>query len=116
MRLSFAEMELKELNIHNFLPTDSLFRVTASLSAEGRGFDIFSPNTRMNIKAGVSNFEYAGYSFSGIDMKAGLANGKTNVAFNINDNMMEIGSILDADISRNNIMAKCVQTQTSGFA
>lgn len=102
----FAEMELKELNIHNFLPTDSLFRVTASLSAEGRGFDVFSPDTRMNIKAGVSNFEYAGYSFSGIDMKARLANGKTNVAFNINDNMMEIGSILDADISSNNIMAK----------
>ena len=102
----FAEMELKELNIHNFLPTDSLFRVTASLSAEGKGFDIFSPNTRMNIKAGVSNFEYARYSFSGIDMKAGLADGKTNVAFNINDNMMEIGSILDADISSNNIMAQ----------
>lgn len=102
----FAEMELKELNIHNFLPTDSLFRVTASLSAEGRGFDVFSPDTRMNIKAGVSNIEFAGYSFSGIDMKAGLANGKTNVAFNINDNMMEIGSILDADISSNNIMAK----------
>ena len=102
----FAEMELKELNIHNFLPTDSLFRVTASLSAEGRGFDIFSPDTRMNIKAGVSNFEYARYSFSGIDMKAILANGKTNVAFNINDNMMEIGSTMDADISSNNIMAK----------
>ena len=102
----FAEMELKELNIHNFLPSDSLFRVTASLSAEGKGFDIFSPDTRMNIKAGVSNFEYARYSFSGIDMKAGLADGKTNVAFNINDNMMEIGSILDADISSNNIMAK----------
>lgn len=102
----FAEMELKELNIHNFLPSDSLFRVTASLSAEGKGFDIFSPDTRMNIKAGVSNFEYARYSFSGIDMKAGLADGKTNVAFNINDNMMEIGSILDADISSSNIMAK----------
>lgn len=102
----FAEMELKELNIHNFLPSDSLFRVTASLSAEGKGFDIFSPDTRMNIKAGVSNFEYARYSFSGIDMKAGLAEGKTNVAFNINDNMMEIVSILDADISSNNIMAK----------
>ena len=102
----FAEMELKELNIHNFLPSDSLFRVTASLSAEGKGFDIFSPDTRMNIKAGVSNFEYARYSFSGIDMKAILADGKTNVAFNINDNMMEIGSILDADISSNNIMAK----------
>ena len=102
----FAEMELKELNIHNFLPSDSLFRVTASLSAEGKGFDIFSPDTQMNIKAGVSNFEYARYSFSGIDMKAILANGKTNVAFNINDNMMEIGSILDADISSNNIMAK----------
>ena len=109
----FAEMELKELNIHNFLPTDSLFRVTASLSAEGRGFDVFSPDTRMNIKAGVSNFElsnrrsqYAGYSFSGIDMKAGLADGKMNAAFNINDNMMEIGSILDADISSGNIMAR----------
>lgn len=102
----FAEMELKELNIHNFLPTDSLFRVTASLSAEGKGFDIFSPDTRMNIKAGVSNFEYARYSFSGIDMKARLADGKTNVAFNINDNMMEIGSILNADISSNNIMAQ----------
>ena len=109
----FAGMELKELNVHNFLPSDSLFRVTASLSAEGRGFDIFSPDTRMNIKAGVSNFElsnrrsqYAGSSFSGIDMKAGLANGKANVAFNIDDNMMEIGSILDADISNNNITAR----------
>ena len=101
----FAEMELKELNIHNFLPTDSLFRVTASLSAEGRGFDVFSPDTRMNIKAGVSNFELSN-SFSGIDMKAGLADGKMNAAFNINDNMMEIGSILDADISSGNIMAK----------
>ena len=109
----FAEMEIKELNVHNFLPSDSLFRVTASLSAEGRGFDIFSPDTRMNIKAGVSNFElsnrrsqYAGYSFSGIDMKAGLAGGKANVAFNIDDNMMEIGSTLDADISNNNITAR----------
>lgn len=81
----FAEMELKELNIHNFLPTDSLlaspisqFRVTALLSAEGRGFD----------------------------MKAGLANGKMNAAFNINDDMMEIGSILDADISGGNITAR----------
>ena len=101
----FAEMELKELNIHNFLPTDSLFRVTASLSAEGRGFDVFSPDTRMNIKAGVSNFELSN-SFSGINMKAGLADGKMNAAFNINDNMMEIGSILDADISSGNIMAK----------
>ena len=101
----FAEMELKELNIHNFLPTDSLFRVTASLSAEGRGFDVFSPDTRMNIKAGVSNFELSN-SFSGINMKAGLADGKMNAAFNINDNMMEIGSILDADISSGNIMAR----------
>ena len=92
----FAEMELKELNIHNFLPAGSLFRVTASLSAEGRGFDVFSPDTRMNIKA----------VGSGIDMKAGLANGKANVAFNIDDNMMEIGSILDADISGNNITAR----------
>ncbi len=101
----FAEMELKELNIHNFLPSDSLFRVTASLSAEGRGFDVFSPDTRMNIKAGVSNFELSN-SFSGIDMKAGLANGKANVAFNIDDNMMEICSMLDADISNNNITAR----------
>lgn len=101
----FAEMELKELNIHNFLPTDSLFRVTASLSAEGRGFDVFSPDTRMNIKAGVSNFELSN-SFSGINMKAGLADGKMNAAFNIDDNMMEISSILDADISSGNIMAR----------
>ena len=92
----FAKMELKELNIHNFLPAGSLFRVTASLSAEGRGFDVFSPDTRMNIKA----------VGSGIDMKAGLANGKANVALNIDDNMMEIGSILDADISGNNITAR----------
>ena len=101
----FAGMEIRELNVHNFLPSDSLFRVTASLSAEGRGFDIFSPDTRMNIKAGVSNFELSN-SFSGIDMKAGLAGGKANVAFNIDDNMMEIGSTLDADISNNNITAR----------
>lgn len=102
----FAKVDIKELNVHNFLPSDSLFRITASLSAKGKGFDIFSPTTEMRMKAGISNFEYARYSFSGIDMTAGLSKGKTNVVFNINDNIMEIGSILDADISSNDIMAK----------
>lgn len=53
-------------------------RLTASLSAEGRGFD----------------------------MKGGLANGKMNVAFDIDDDLMEIGSTLDADISGGNVTAR----------
>ena len=53
-------------------------RLTASLSAEGRGFD----------------------------MKAGLANGKMNAAFDIDDDLMEIGSTLDADISGGNVTAR----------
>lgn len=56
----------------------SQLRVAASLSAEGMG----------------------------IDMKAGLANGKMNAAFDIDDDMMEIGSMIDADISGGNITAR----------
>ena len=67
-------MDINELNIHNFMPSDSLFRVTASLMAEGKGFDIFSPTTKMGMEAGISCFEYASYSFSGINMKAGVEN------------------------------------------
>ncbi|WP_287677811.1 translocation/assembly module TamB domain-containing protein [Bacteroides sp.] len=102
----FAKMDINELNIHNFMPSDSLFRVTASLMAEGKGFDIFSPTTKMGMEAGISCFEYASYSFSGINMKAGLENCKSSVALNINDNTMEIGSTLNANISAKEIAAQ----------
>ena len=101
----FAEIDITDMNMHNFMPTDSLFRVSATAKAKGKGFDFMSPKCEISVNAGVSNFEYAQYTFSGINLTARLQNGKLRTNLDINDNMMEISSALSAGISPKDISA-----------
>ena len=101
----FAKMDIKELNIHNFLPADSIFRITSSMTVKGKGFDFMSPETKLKFNAGISNIEYAKYIFSGINLNADIYKNEVTTELKINDNIMEIGSTLKANINEQKISA-----------
>lgn len=98
----FAGIDIKDMNMHNFMPEDSLFRITATMKAAGSGFDFMSPQCVLKAKAGISNLEYAKYTLSGINMNADLENSEMNALISINDNLMDISSTLNCKIGKHN--------------
>ena len=94
------------LNIHNFMPNDSLFEVTASLTAEGEKFDFFSPATRLQAEASLNHLRYGTRIFSGIGLDAELKQSEATVHLNAKDNVMHIASQLNARLKPERIRAK----------
>lgn len=104
----FAGIDVNGINIHNFMPEDSLFRVSTSVEAKGKGFDFMSPECEMEMNINVSNLEYAKYILSGINMNASLKNNNINTLININDNLAEASVKLNANISTKKIAANMI--------
>ena len=104
----FAGININGINVHNFMPADSLFRVSSSVEVQGEGLDFMSTDCKMELSLNVSNLEYARYILSGINMNARLNNGQINTLLNINDNLAEASLKLNADVSTKKIAASMI--------
>lgn len=70
-----ANLSISQLNVHNFMPHDSIFDVTADAKIHGQGFDPFDQRTRLNADVQLYQLHYASYCLDGMSAKATLANG-----------------------------------------
>lgn len=59
-------LEATRLNMAHFLPKMGFNTLTGRVTAEGHGTDIFSPHTRMIVKADIRQFGYKEYLLDGI--------------------------------------------------
>ena len=101
-----ANLEVDRLNIDNFLPGDSLYTLTASFRAEGKGLDVFAPLTTLKADGGISHFRYGKSKiFSGIHLQAGMSGGKANISCGVTDNLMDISARLEALLRKRTIDA-----------
>lgn len=53
-----ATVDVDRINLHHFMPHDSLYTVTARAEVDGRGTDMLSRRSRLTAKAEVSRFDY----------------------------------------------------------
>ena len=106
-----ASVLANNLNIHNFMPNDSIFELTASVTAEGEKLDFFSPATVMRANASLDHLRYGSRVFSGIGLDAELKHSEAALHFNAKDNLMHISSELNARINPKRISAKCTLKQ-----
>lgn len=65
-----ANVDIQKLNLHDFLPHDSLYQLSATLSAEGQGFDPYSSKTKARLEAKVSQFRYGSWQLGGMKASA----------------------------------------------
>lgn len=63
-----ADLKIKELQLHNFLPKDSIYELSLSASASGRGLDILSYRSSARLKLSLDQLHYAGYRLSNVDL------------------------------------------------
>ena len=101
-----AKVRIDSLNLHAFLPKDSLYHLTAHVSAKGEGFDFFSPTTWMSMEGGLKELHYGHDYYQNIDMNADLKEGKAKANLNLNDHHFTISSQLDASLSKKAVAAE----------
>ena len=101
-----ADLVVNNLDMHQFLPKDSLFDVSLNLHADGEGLDFFARETHFNIKGAVDKFHYTTYRLAGYDLSATLENHQLDVALTARNSAMEINAHLDGKLKPNDVAAR----------
>ena len=77
-----ADMSISQLNLHHFLPKDSIYTLTADIKAEGRGTDLFNSHSILKANAVVKQLRYGQLNLDGIQADAILENGRALINAN----------------------------------
>lgn len=67
-----ADLNINALQLHHFLPKDSIYELSASLAAQGKGVDFTSPKNTASAKVVIDELRYANYYLSDIELNADL--------------------------------------------
>lgn len=100
-----ASLAIDKLQLHDFMPEDSLYALTASGSAKGRGTDFFSSRTSLKADVSVHDFLYGRYNLSGVHINASLAEGVARMELQSNTPLLSMRANFEAWLSRQKIRA-----------
>lgn len=100
-----AKMRINNLQIHDFLPHDSLYNLTANASIQGLGTDPLSPATRLEAKADIEHLSYASWNIDSVLLQGKLKQGEGRVELNSNNNLLRMQACADASIQQRKLKA-----------
>ena len=86
-----AKADVRNLNLHAFLPKDSIYTLTAKADVSGVGLDLLSPRARAKADIDVAHLRYGQNDFDDIRLNANARNGEALV------NLYSENSVLTAD-------------------
>ena len=91
-----AKMSIRDLNIHHFMPRDSIYTLSADVTAKGQGTDFLSPRTTLTADAKIHHLGYGSWNLDKMTLNADVRNGKAH-AHLLSDNPLVNGTLtLDA--------------------
>ena len=94
-----ADIKVSNLNLHHFMPKDSLYTVSTDIKAKGYGTDIFSGRSHLTADATIQQLQYGHLDLKGMTAKAHLQNGRGQATITGHNDLFN-GSIgLDAFLS-----------------
>lgn len=84
-----ADINIKGLNVHHFMPKDSIYTLSADISAKGRGTDFLSQQTRLTADATLHQLQYGSWNLSNMTAKATIANGRGKASITGQNDLFE---------------------------
>jgi hypothetical protein len=91
-----ADVKVQNLNIHHFMPKDSIYMFSADIKAKGYGTDFLSDRSHLTADATIHQLQYGHWDLSGLTAQANLQNGRGQATLTGHNNLFN-GSIgLDA--------------------
>ncbi len=100
-----ANANIADLQLHDFLPHDSLYLLTANAKVEGKGTDFLNPHTTMLAQANIEHLGYASWDLDNIQADCHLEKGKATVEMNSRNDLLCLHGCADAAISERKLKA-----------
>ena len=86
-----ATVDTRTFPVQAFMPLLELENVTATAKVDGRGYDVFSPRTRLDADVAVAAATYRGNLLRDITAKASLADGQATVDIESDNPAADLG-------------------------
>ena len=100
-----ANLSVRDLNIHHFMPRDSIYTVSVDITAKGQGTDFLSPRTSLQADGRVHHLRYGSWNLDKITASARLSKGHALIDF-VSDNALIKGRVsMDALMDTKRLIA-----------
>lgn len=90
-----AALAVNQFDLHQFMPADSFYTMSARLKMEGEGLDCFSPRTSFKAEGSIGRFHYGSYDLAGISMAAALEKSKIRASLAVQNRPMDVKAHLE---------------------
>ena len=100
-----ADLKIQNLNVHHFMPRDSIYTVTADIKLNGAGTDVFSPGSRIDATADIKSVHYGSWHLTNMTADAVLKNGRAQANITSHNEMADGTITVDALLSTKKIDA-----------
>ena len=87
-----ADVQIRNLNVHHFMPRDSIYTVSADITAKGQGIDFFSPRTSLVADAKIHHIGYGKLNIDNVTAHALVGDGKAHANL-ISRNLLLKGAV-----------------------
>ena len=94
-----ADIKVQNLNLHHFLPKDSLYTVSADIQAKGYGTDFFSKRSHLTADATIGQLHYGHWNLTGMTASATLRDGRGQASLTGNNELFKGAIGIDALLS-----------------
>lgn len=100
-----ARMRINDLQLHHFLPHDSIYNLTANASLQGAGTDLLAQSTRLEVRAVIDRLRYASWDLDSIQLQGKLRQGEGRLELNSNNDLLRLQACADASIQQRKMKA-----------
>jgi hypothetical protein BACCOPRO_02693 len=98
-----ASLRLQDVQLHDFLPHDSLYLLSVDAEVKGRGFDPFAPGTTLQARAELGQLQYDSLDVQDVQLEASLEKGIGMLELNSDNPLLVMRSRIDALLSKKGV-------------
>lgn len=100
-----ADLNIRQLNIHHFMPHDSIYSLSADAQLQGHGTDIFAPRTEAHADVKLLHLGYGHLNLDQAEMTLRLQQGTAHAEINSNNALAAGNVAFDALMSKKRLQA-----------
>ncbi|MCD8293152.1 MAG: translocation/assembly module TamB domain-containing protein, partial [Prevotellaceae bacterium] len=95
-----ADLAINSLQLHDFMPQDSIFTLTASLSARGQGVDFTAATTTAVLQTRLDELQYGSRHFSGVKLDGALKACVAALRLTVDNDLLKMQTTADLHLDK----------------
>ncbi len=99
------QAHIMDLQLHDFLPHDSLYLLTANAKLTGKGTDMLDPRTTLRAQTTIDHLGYASWNLDNIQADCRLEKGKLMFETSSQNDLLCLQGCVDASINERKLKA-----------